>query len=153
MHRNPVKRASFINGRSKMLQLDSHQGVKIQPNYIKIIPINSIGLLHKFRESVQPSRPKIATTPIKFGVFCYERWTVFLRNRGLFRHDSIFKYDTWEKTERGYCRWACSGQKPPSVSQNSSPAGRGSSCKIGTETENGKSGKIGLEDAFDLLCS
>jgi hypothetical protein len=60
-----------------MLQLGSLQGVKIQPYYIKIISINSIALLLKFRESVQPSRPKIATTPIKFGVFCYEKWTVF----------------------------------------------------------------------------
>jgi hypothetical protein len=136
-----------------MLQLDSLQGVKIQPYYIKIISINSIGLLHKFRESVQPPRPKIATTPMKFGVCCPKKWTVFLRNRGPFRRDSFFNNDTWVKNERGYCIWACAGQKPLSVSQNSSPAGRDSSCKIGTETENGKSGKIGLEDAFDSLCS
>jgi hypothetical protein len=136
-----------------MLQLGSLQGVKIQPYYIKIISINSIALLLKFRESVQPSRPKIATIPTKFGVCCHKKWTVSLRNRGPFRRDFILNEDTWEKTERGYCRWACAGQKPPSVSQNSSPAGRGSSCKIGTETENDKSGKIGLKDAFDLLCS
>jgi hypothetical protein len=136
-----------------MLQLGSLQGVKIQPYYIKIISIYKIPLFIKFRESVQPSRPKIATTPIKFGVFCYEKWTVFCEKRGPFRRDYFFNEDTWEKTERGYCIWACAGQKPPSVSQNSSPAGRGSSCKIGTETENGKSGKIGLGDAFDLLFS
>jgi hypothetical protein len=136
-----------------MLQLGSLQGVKIQPFYIKIISINSIGLLRNFRESVQLSRPKIATTRVKLGVCCYKKWTVFCEKRGPFRRDSFFNEDTWEKTERGYCIWACSGQKPPSVSPNSSPAGRGSSCKIGTETENGKSGKIGLEDAFDLLCS
>jgi hypothetical protein len=136
-----------------MLQLDSLQGVKIQPYYIKIISINKIHLFIKFRDSVQPSRPKIATTPIKFGVFCYEKWTVFLRNRGPLGRDFILNDDTWVKTERGYCIWACSGQKPPSVSPNSSPAGRDSSCKIGTETENGKYGKIGLEDAFDSLCS
>ena len=75
------------------------------------------------------------------------------KKRGPNRHLFIFNADTWEKNEGGYCIWACSGQKPPSVSQNASPAGRGSSCKIGTETENDKSGKIGLEDAFDLLCS
>jgi hypothetical protein len=136
-----------------MLQLDSLQGVKIQPFYIKIISINIIGLPTSSRESVQPPRPKIATTPRKFGVLCHEKWTVFLQNRGPFRGDSLFKYDTWVKTERGYCIWTCFGQKPLSVSQNSSPAGRDSSCKIGTETENGKSGKIGLEDAFDSLCS
>jgi hypothetical protein len=136
-----------------MLQLGSLQGVKIQPNYIKIISINSIALLLKFRESVQPSWPKIATTPIKFGVFCYEKWTVFYEKRGPFRRDYFFNEDTWVKNERDYCIWACAGQKPPSVSQNSSPAGHGSSCKNGTETENDKSGKIGLEDAFDLLFS
>ena len=136
-----------------MLQLGSLQGVKIQPYYIKIISINSIGLLHNFRELVQLPWPKIATTPRKFGVFCHKKWTVFLQNRGPIRRDSFFNDDTWAKTERGYCRWACAGQKPLSVSQNSSPAGRDSSCKIGTETENDKSGKIGLEDAFDLLCS
>ena len=136
-----------------MLQLGRLQGVKIQPYYIKIISINSIGLLHKFRESVQPSRPKIASIPTKFGVCCHKKWTVSLRNRGPFRRDFILNEDTWEKTERGYRRWACAGQKPPSVSQNSSPAGHGSSCKIGTETENDKSEKIGLEDAFDLLFS
>ena len=75
------------------------------------------------------------------------------KKRGPFRRDSFFNEDTWAKNERGYCIWACVGQKPPSVSQTSSPSGRGSSYKIGTETENGKSGKIGLEDAFDSLCS
>jgi hypothetical protein len=127
--------------------------VKIQPFYIKIIPINKIDLLLKFRESVQPPRPKIATTPRKFRVFCHKKWTVFLQNRGPIRRDSFFNDDTWVKNERFYCIWACSGQKPLSVSPNSSPAGRDSSCKIGTETENLKYGKIGLEDVFVSLCS
>jgi hypothetical protein len=35
----------------------------------------------------------------------------------------------------------CFGQKPPSVSPNSSPAGRNSSCKIGTVTKKWKYGK------------
>jgi hypothetical protein len=122
-----------------MLQLGSLQGVKIQPYYIKIVSINSIALVLKFRESVQPSRPKIASIPTKFGVCCHKKWTVSLRNRGPFRRDFILNDDTWVKTEGGYCRLACAGQKPLSVSQNSSPAGRGSSCKIGTETENDKS--------------
>jgi hypothetical protein len=29
----------------------------------------------------------------------------------------LFNDDTWEKNEGGYCIWACSGQKPPSVFQ------------------------------------
>ena len=136
-----------------MLQLGSLQGVKIQPHYIKIISIYKIHLFIKFRESVQPSRPKIASIPTKFGVCCHKKWTVSLRNRGPFRRDFILNDDTWAKTEGGYCRWTCAGQKPPSVSPNSSPVGRDSSCKIGTETENGKSGKIGPGDAFDLLFS
>ena len=66
------------------------------------------------------------------GPFSTKKW-------GPFRRDFILNEDTWVKTEGVYCIWACAGQKPPSVSQNSSPAGHGSSCKIGTETENDKS--------------
>jgi hypothetical protein len=77
----------------------------------------------------------------------------FAEKRGPIRRDFFFNDDTWEKNERGYCIWACSGQKPLSVSPNSSPAGRDSSCKIGTETENLKYGKIGLEDVFDSPAS
>jgi hypothetical protein len=78
---------------------------------------------------------------------------VFYEKRGPFRGDYFFNDDTWMKNKRGYCIWACAGQKTPSVSPNSSPAGRDSSCKIGTETENGKYGKIGFEDVFESLCS
>jgi hypothetical protein len=72
------------------------------------------------------------------GLVCHKRRTGFLRKRGPNRRVFLFNDDTWEKNEGGYCIWACAGQKPPSVSPNSSPAGRNSSCKIGTVTDKPK---------------
>jgi hypothetical protein len=74
---------------------------------------------------------------------------VFCEKRGPNRRVFLLNDDTWEKNEGVYCIWACDGKKTPSVSPNSSPAGRNNSCKIGTVTENWKSGKNGLEDVFD----
>jgi hypothetical protein len=65
----------------------------------------------------------------------------------------LFNDETWEKNEGVYLQWSCAGQKNPSVSPNSSPAGRNISRKIRTITEKRKSGKKGLEDGLDYPSS
>jgi hypothetical protein len=60
---------------------------------------------------------------------------IFYEKGGPNKHLFLFNDDTWEKTEGVYCIWECDGQKPPSVSPNSPPAGRNSSRKIRTVTE------------------
>jgi hypothetical protein len=87
------------------------------------------------------------------GLVYHKRRTGFLRKRGLNRRGFLFNDDTWDKNEGDYFRRACDGQKCPSVSPNSSPAGRNSSCKIGIVTEKPKMRKKRLKDSFDSLFS
>jgi hypothetical protein len=90
---------------------------------------------------ISKPQPKIATNPTKYGAVRHERWTGFLQKRGPNRHLFLFNDDTWEKTEGGYWIWACDGQKPPSISPNSSPSRCNSSRKIKTVMEKRKSEK------------
>jgi hypothetical protein len=125
----------------------------INPFTLKIISINRRGLPISFGSWIQPPWPKIAKIPQNLELSAMKDGPNFCKKRGPNRHLFLFNADTWEKTEGFYCIWACFGQKPPSVSPNSPPAGRNSSCKIGTVTEKPKIRKKRLKDSFDSPCS